>query len=129
MTADFGGTLPMRSFRESPLVDGDKVICTPGGDNTALVALDKLTGKTIWKTAIIGKPSSCLLLSDCHRFRRATQYVQMTTRALVGVAATMASYSWKYEKPANNMGINCSTPLFHGLKGVCFASAYGSGVG
>ncbi|MEK7780744.1 MAG: PQQ-binding-like beta-propeller repeat protein [Verrucomicrobiota bacterium] len=49
LMADFGGKPPMWSYRESPLVDGDKVICTPGGDETTMVALNKLTGETIWK--------------------------------------------------------------------------------
>ena len=54
---DFGGSSPMWSFRESPLVDGDKVICTPGAQDAMLVALDKLTGKTIWKSALPAGPS------------------------------------------------------------------------
>jgi outer membrane protein assembly factor BamB len=37
LTEDFGGRVPTWSFRESPLVDGDKVICTPGGDDAILV--------------------------------------------------------------------------------------------
>ncbi|UCG59056.1 MAG: PQQ-binding-like beta-propeller repeat protein, partial [Phycisphaerales bacterium] len=49
MTEEFGGRVPMWSYRESPLIDGDKVICTPGGDDATLVALNKLTGETIWK--------------------------------------------------------------------------------
>src|SRR5512139_346607 len=52
LTRDFGGRLPMWSYRESPLVDGEKVICTPGAQDAMLVALDKLTGKTIWKSAV-----------------------------------------------------------------------------
>jgi alcohol dehydrogenase (cytochrome c) len=52
LVTDFGGGNPMWNFRESPLVDGDKVICTPGGQDAMLVALDKLTGKTIWKSAL-----------------------------------------------------------------------------
>ena len=52
MVADFGARSPMWSFRESPLVDGDKVICTPGGSETTLVALNKLTGETIWKSFV-----------------------------------------------------------------------------
>lgn len=55
MTEEFGGRVPMWSYRESPLIDGDKVICTPGGEDATLVALDKLTGKTIWKGQV---PSS-----------------------------------------------------------------------
>src|SRR5204863_1626045 len=50
--SDFGGRLPMWSYRESPLVDGDKVICTPGGEETTLVALNKLNGETIWKNYV-----------------------------------------------------------------------------
>jgi outer membrane protein assembly factor BamB len=52
LMADFGGKMPMWSYRESPLIDGDKVICTPGGDETTMVALNKLTGETIWKTFV-----------------------------------------------------------------------------
>jgi len=52
LTRDFGGRLPMWSYRESPLVDGDKVILTPGSDEAMLVALDKLTGKTIWQSKV-----------------------------------------------------------------------------
>jgi alcohol dehydrogenase (cytochrome c) len=50
LTRDGGGRVPMWSYRESPLVDGDKVIVTPGAQEAMLVALDKLTGKTLWKT-------------------------------------------------------------------------------
>lgn len=50
LTEDFGGSVPAWSFRESPLVDGDQVICTPGGSDALMVALNKSTGKTIWKS-------------------------------------------------------------------------------
>ncbi len=50
LTGDFGGRVPMWSYRESPLVDGDKVLVTPGSQEATMVALDKLTGKTIWKS-------------------------------------------------------------------------------
>jgi len=42
----------MWSYRESPLVDGDKVICTPGSADAIIVALNKLTGETIWKSKL-----------------------------------------------------------------------------
>lgn len=47
---DFGGRLPTWRYNESPLVDGSKVICTPGAADATLVALDKMTGKLIWKS-------------------------------------------------------------------------------
>ena len=52
LTQDFGGILPMWSYRESPLVDGDKLICTPGGPEALVVALNKETGETIWKSRL-----------------------------------------------------------------------------
>lgn len=52
LMADFGGRMPMWSFRESPLVDGDKVICTTGGRDTTMVALHKLTGETLWRNYV-----------------------------------------------------------------------------
>lgn len=54
LVTDFGGVVPTWSYRESPLVDGDKLICTPGGGESMLVALDKTTGETIWKSPTPG---------------------------------------------------------------------------
>ena len=56
MTEDFGGVPPMWSYRESPLVDGGKVICTPGSAEAMMVALDKATGVTIWKSPMPASP-------------------------------------------------------------------------
>jgi outer membrane protein assembly factor BamB len=58
LVTDFGGTLPAWSYRESPLIDGDKLICTPGSEGAMLVALDKSTGQTIWKTQMPGSSES-----------------------------------------------------------------------
>lgn len=49
---DFAGRLPTWRFNESPLIDGDKVICTPGGVDTTMVALNKQTGEVVWKSKI-----------------------------------------------------------------------------
>lgn len=48
---DFAGTAPMWNFRESPLIDGDKLICTPGAPDAMLVALNKMNGEVIWKSS------------------------------------------------------------------------------
>ncbi|MFO0848974.1 MAG: PQQ-binding-like beta-propeller repeat protein [Gemmataceae bacterium] len=147
---EFGGVPGMWNYRESPLVDGDKVVCTPGGPDAAIVALDKATGKTIWKTKVsagaappVGGPpggppgrpgrfgntggaaySSAIAVD----FAGQRQYVQMTAKALVSVAAADGKLLWRYDKPANGMGINCSTPIY--LDGQVFAaSAYNAGGG
>src|SRR6266511_2504325 len=52
LMADFKGRAPMWSYRESPLIDGDKVICTPGGEEITMVALNKLNGEPIWKSQV-----------------------------------------------------------------------------
>src|SRR5262245_54840062 len=57
LRSDFGGRYGMWAYAESPLVDGDVVVCTPGSDSAALVALDKKSGKVVWKTEIKGKPA------------------------------------------------------------------------
>jgi outer membrane protein assembly factor BamB len=149
---DFGGRVPTWSYRESPLIDGDKVVCTPGGEETTLVALNKLTGKTIWKSRLPdgpdGGPSSpggrpgggpggfggfsrsgaSYASAIAIDFEGQRQYVQLTARALVGVAASDGKFLWRYDRPANRMSINCSTPIYH--DGLVFAaSAYGAGGG
>lgn len=143
---DFGGIVPPWSYRESPLVDGDKLICTPGGKETTLVALDKLTGKTIWKSLVSSDSSggssgpagrrgggsdgseaayASIIAID---FEGQRQYVQLTAKALVGISASDGKFLWRYNKPANRMGINCSTPIYQ--DGLVFAaSAYGAGGG
>ena len=49
---DFDGVDPTWGFGESPLVDGDRLICTPNGKDAMIVALNKLTGEPIWKCAV-----------------------------------------------------------------------------
>jgi len=147
LTEDFGGRVPNWSYRESPLVDGDKVICTPGSADATLVALDKLTGKTIWKAQVpsgsdagsagpggrpggfgggsVGAAYSSAIAFD---FDGVRQYVQLTSRALISVAASDGKFLWQYDKPANRFGIICATPIYY--DGMVFASsAYGAGGG
>jgi len=128
LKTDFGGSIPPWSFRESPLVDGDKVIYTPGGEGATLVALDKSTGKTIWKSQVPDDPKAAYSSVIAVDFEGQRQYVQLTAKTLVGVAASDGKFLWRYDKPANRMGINCTTPLYR--DGMVFAaSAYGAGGG
>ena len=125
---DFGGEPPTWSYRESPLVDGDKVICTPGGEDTTVVALDKLTGKTVWKSQVPGSPKAAYASPIAINFNGQRQYVQVTQKALVGIAAADGKFLWRYDRCANSHGINCSTPIYQ--DGLVFAaSAYGAGGG
>jgi outer membrane protein assembly factor BamB len=128
LTNDFGGRVPMWSYRESPLIDGDKLICTPGSADATLVALDKMTGQPIWKSAVPGARGASYASVIAFDFDGQREYVQLTQGTLVGVAASDGKVLWHYDKPANKNGINCSTPLYH--DGAVFAaSAYGAGGG
>lgn len=49
---DFAGVPPMWGYRESPLIDGGTIVCTRGAPDATLVALNKLTGGTIWKSTV-----------------------------------------------------------------------------
>lgn len=125
---DFGGIVPTWSYRESPLIDGEKVICTPGGAETTLAALNKLTGETIWKSQVPGSPKAAYASAIAIDFEGQRQYVQLTQKALVGVAASDGKFLWRYDRAASSSGINCSTPLYH--DGHVFASsAYNTGGG
>jgi outer membrane protein assembly factor BamB len=125
---DLGARLPTWSFRESPLVDGDKVVVTPGAEDATLVALDKRTGETIWKSQVPGSPKAGYSSAIAFDFDGQRQYVQLTEKAVVGVAASDGAFLWRYDAPANSHGINISTPL-HDRGRVFAASAYGTGGG
>ena len=64
---DYGGQPGIWAYSESPLVDGEAVICTPGGSNATLVALNKTTGELIWKCAIPGGRAGGLYFGAGHR--------------------------------------------------------------
>ncbi len=51
-TKDFGGSVPIWKYCESPLIDGDKLICTPGSPQATIVALNKKTGDVNWKASL-----------------------------------------------------------------------------
>lgn len=66
---DLGGVLPMHGFSEAPVIDGDKVFCTPGGKVNNVAALDRFTGKLIWsnpgKGEVMGyNPGNLIELPD-----------------------------------------------------------------
>jgi len=128
LKADCGGSIPTWSYRESPLIDGDKIICTPGGEDATLVALDRLTGKAIWRSLVPGSPRAAYASAIAIDFAGQRQYVQFTQKALVGVAASDGTFLWRYDRAANTHGINCSTPIYHDRM-VFAASAYGTGGG
>jgi len=84
-TKDFGGEMPEWGFSESPLVDGNQVVMTPGGSKGAIVALNKRTGATLWQTKEFTDAAQYSSLVP-GVLAGAPQYVQLTMASVVGVA-------------------------------------------
>jgi outer membrane protein assembly factor BamB len=119
---DFKGKTARYSYTESPLIDGDKLICTPGGSN-AIVALDKKNGELIWKSDLSAATGySSVVISTAAGVR---QYVQLTADCVVGVDAKDGKVLWKYDKLAQRMPV-IPTPLVLGDQVFC-AAGYGKG--
>jgi outer membrane protein assembly factor BamB len=121
---EFGGRNISWLISESPLVDGDHVIVTPGGHGAGIVALDKMTGKTVWTSKDLSDEAgySSPIVADVQGVRTV---MTLTGDAAVGVRAADGKLMWRYERVANRTA-NITTPVFHDNK-VFYTSAYGTG--
>jgi len=110
---EFGGQPGTWAYSESPLVDGDLVVVTPGGPEATLVALNKITGATVWKAAVPGGDpagyASAIIVNDPGR----KQYVQFTGKGIVGVDAKSGRFLWRYDE-ASKGPANIPTPIASG---------------
>lgn len=101
---DFGGQVPDWGYSESPLVDEDRVVCTPGGPKGTMVALNKLTGEKIWqspafskaKDGVPGEPAKAHYSSMIPiQWNDQRQYVQLTVLAAIGVSPEDGHELWR----------------------------------
>lgn len=117
---DYGGrVMTVWKWAESPLVDGDRLVFTPGGARAAMVAVDKRTGATVWEAKDVpdlgsngkdGAGYSSIVISNGAGVK---QYVQLLGRGLVGIRASDGRFLWGYNRVANGVA-NISTPLVRG---------------
>jgi outer membrane protein assembly factor BamB len=121
---EFRGSNIQWLISESPLVDGANLIVTPGGSGAGMVALDKMTGKTVWASKDLSEEAgyASVIAADVHGVRT---LMTLTSRAGVGVRATDGKVMWRYENVANDTA-NITTPIYHDNK-VFFSSAYDTG--
>ena len=118
----FGGEIPHWGYSESPLIDGEKVVVTPGGGGQSVVALDKSTGKLIWKSQSDGAAYSSVSVATVGSIR---SYVAFTASGAVGLRADNGELLWSYKKVANRTA-NVATPIVSGDR-VFLSSDYGAG--
>ena len=111
---------------ESLLVDGDKIICTPGGREHNVVALNRLTGETIWTSKGNGQPAAYCspILVEHHGTRL---IVTTTAESIIGIDAETGAYYWSIEHRQSNF-IHANTPLYHDGKIMCSSAENKSGL-
>jgi outer membrane protein assembly factor BamB len=134
LPSDLGGKMMSGwGWSESPLVDGDKVICTPGGEKGVLAALDKKKGTVLWRSKgkitikeneknwSEGAGYSSIVPLTVNGVK---QYVQRTGNGVAGVREEDGQILWWYEHEAKTAAV--PTPVLHDNE-VYITSAYNSG--
>jgi outer membrane protein assembly factor BamB len=111
-------------FAECVLVDGKKVICTPGGPDTSLMAIDKDSGETIWQTTGLSQQSAyCSARLIKHGNRQLV--ITLVEKGIVAVDPDTGKVLWQQEQP-NRFGVRSSPPLYaDGM--IYFCAGGGSG--
>ena len=120
---DFGGSIPQWGYSESVLVDGDKVVCTPGGMAGAMVALNKENGEFIWQSRTFTDPAhySSIVIAESGGQKH---YVQLVEKAVVGIAPDDGRVLWRQEWSGRVAVI--PSPIFHD-NSIYITSGYGAG--
>ena len=119
MAGDYNGQMMSDwKFAESPLVDGDRLLFTPGSFGALMVAVDKHTGKDLWRAggARLGRQGSngagysSIVVSEGAGVK---QYIQLIGRGLIGVRADDGKLLWSYNRVANDVA-NIPPPVVRG---------------
>jgi outer membrane protein assembly factor BamB len=121
---DLKGTLPNWNYSESPLVDGDQLVCTPGGQGGSLAAFDKKTGKLLWRSTELTDTAgySSIVPTEVGGVR---QYVQLTMKGVAGVAPKDGKLLWYYRNERYKTAV-IPTPVVHDNY-VYAVAGYGAG--
>ncbi len=123
---DFGGQPHDWAYAESPLVDGDVVVVTPGGDQATMVALNKKSGAVIWKSAIPGGDPAGYASAVVVQGGGRKQYVTFLSKGIVGVDAKTGEFLWRYKEVVKGPA-QVFTPVAR--DGYIYAGALGVGGG
>lgn len=120
---ELGGKIPVWGYSESPLIDGDRVVVTPGLDQGAIAALDKGTGELLWQTEEL-TPVAHYSSVVAAEINGQPQYVQLLLDQLVGVDPATGKVLWSVEWPGRVAVI--PTPIVKGNQ-VFVTTGYGVG--
>ncbi len=121
---DLGGEMMSEwGWSESPLVDGDQVVCTPGGKQGAVAALAKATGKVLWRSVDLKDQAAYASLVPAEIGGK-RQYVVLTGDSVAGIEASSGKVLWQAER-LGRMAV-VPTPVVKGGD-VWVSSGYGVG--
>lgn len=118
-----GGATPNWGYTESVTVDGNKVLCTPGGSKGTMAALDKMTGKVIWQSNEFTEPAHYSSIVPA-KINGVSQYVQRTEKNVIGIKADDGKLLWETTFPGRTAVI--PTPIVRDNL-VYVTAGYGSG--
>ena len=119
---EFGGQNIKWGFSESPLVSGDRIIVSPGGSGSGIVAVNKATGKLLWKAEADTAGYSSAVLHEIGGVRQA---IVFTGQRALGLDIANGHVLWSYDRVANRVA-NIATPIARGNH-VFLSSDYGTG--
>ncbi len=120
---DFAGRCGGWKYSESPLVDGERLVCTPGSAQGSMVALNKETGSLLWQCKDVTDPAeySSPIVVQIDGVR---QYIQLTGEHVFGVEAQTGKLLWN--APRHGETATIPTPICHDSE-VYVTSGYGIG--
>jgi len=126
LISQYGGTTITWGYNETPVVDGDKIFCTPGGEKNSVIALNRNTGSLIWSCPGKKELSAyCTPLLFVHNGRKIL--VTHTASNLLGIDAQTGLLLWSHPQP-NQWSVHANTPIYH-EGGLFYFSGYGQGSG
>lgn len=103
---------------ETPLIVDDKVICSPGGNKTSIVAFDKMTGELIWQSESLGGPRG-YASATIYEFNGYRFVLGLTASHLMALKPESGEIVWNYRyhiaedwKYQPNGLIWTNTPIF-----------------
>lgn len=122
---DFGGKIPTWGFSESVLIDGDFLICTPGGPKGTIAKLNKKTGEVVWRSDKVADEAqySSIVISTIG----VKQYITLVKAGTLSVRASDGKLLWRSKAGANGVAVIPTAVLND--KNVFVTSGYGSGCG
>lgn len=99
-------------YSAAPMLDGQRLICVPGGSKGLMAALDSKTGATIWQSAEVAEQASYSspMGIDVDGLRH---YVQVTNAGIVGIAAKDGKKLWSYVRDPAYDDVVIATPIVH----------------